>query len=75
MISDHFSVKAEIKVNHNPVDSHCNILYKYTHTINILAFNDDIVNTKLITNLKAEHYVNNTTLHFKPYKHLPDQNP
>ena len=33
-----------IKFKHNPVDSKCNILYRYTYDIDIPAFIDDIVN-------------------------------
>jgi len=54
MISDHFTVIAEIKVQHNPADSKRNILYRYTRDIDILAFNDDIVKSELIANPKAD---------------------
>ena len=53
-LSDHFTVIAEIQFKDNPVDSKCNILYRYTHSIDILAFNDDIVKSELITNPKAD---------------------
>ena len=49
-LSDHFTVIAETKFKHNPVDSKYSILYRYTHDIAILAFNDDIVKSDLITN-------------------------
>ena len=45
-LSNHFTVIAEIKFKHNPVDSKCNILYRDTHDIDILAFNDDIVKSE-----------------------------
>jgi len=53
-LSDHFTVIAEIKFKHNSVDSKCNSLYRYTHDIDILLFNDDIVKHELITNPKAD---------------------
>ena len=53
--SDHFIVIAEMKFKHNPVDSKCNILYRYTHSIDILEFNDNIVKAEPITNLKVYH--------------------
>ena len=49
---DHFTVIAEIKFNHNPVDSECNILYRYTLDIDILEFNDIV---------KSEHIINPKT--------------
>ena len=53
----------------------CNILYWYTHEIDILAFNDDIVKSELITNPKddlsqlCEQY--HTTLKTSLDKHAP----
>ena len=52
--TDGLSVIAEIPFQHNPVHSKCNILYRYIHNIDILAFNDDIVNSELITNPKSD---------------------
>ena len=53
-LSDHFTVITGIRFKHNPVDSECSILYRYTHNIDILAFNDGIVKSELITNPKAD---------------------
>jgi len=53
-LSDYFTVVAKIKFKPNPVDSKCNIFYRYTHDIDILVFNDDIVKFELITNPKAD---------------------
>ena len=53
-LSDHFTVTAEIKCKHNPFDSKCNILYRYTHSIDIHTVNDDIIKSELITNAKAD---------------------
>ena len=52
--SDHCTVTSEIKCKHNPVESKYNIIYRYTHNIDILAFNDDKVKYELITNPKAD---------------------
>jgi len=79
-LSDHFTVIGEI-FKHNPVNSKCNTLYRDTPDIDILAFNDDIVKSELITNptvITNPSNVNNTTLHLKPYltnTQLSDQNP
>ena len=80
-LSDHFTVIAEIKFKHNPVDSKCNILYRYTHDIDILAFNDDIVKSELITNpkddlpqLSEQHHTTLKKLYLTN-THLSDQNP
>ena len=48
-LSGHFTLRAGIKFKHKPVDSKCSILYRYTHDIDILAFNDDIMKSELIT--------------------------
>jgi len=74
-LSDHFTVIAEITFKHNPADSKYNILYRYTHSINILAFSDDIVKSELITQPKdnlsklCEQY--QTTLNTLLHKHAP----
>jgi len=39
---------------HNPIDSKCNILYRYPHNIDIPTFNDDIVKSQLIMIHKAD---------------------
>ena len=51
---DHFTVIAEIKFKDNPFDSKCNILYRYTHDIDILVFNDDLIKSELIINPKVD---------------------
>ena len=54
VISDHFAVIAEITFRYNPVISNCNIIYRFTHSIDILTFNDDIVKYEIIINPKAD---------------------
>ena len=39
-VFDRFTFRAEIHFKNNPVDSKCNIRYQYTHSFDILAFND-----------------------------------
>ena len=52
-VSDNFTVITEIKFKHNPVDSKCNIVYRYTPNIDIVAFKN-IGKSKLITIPKAD---------------------
>ena len=71
-LPDRFTVIAEIKFKHNPVYSKCNILCRYTHSIAILAFNDDVVKSELITNPKAElceqYHITPKTLQTRTYQ-------
>ena len=36
-LSDHFTIVAKTKFQHNPVDSKCNILYRYAHSIDVIG--------------------------------------
>ena len=70
--SDHFTITAEIQFKHNQLDSKWHILYQYTHDVDIIAFNDDIVKSELITNPKAElceqYHVTPKTLQTRTYQ-------
>ena len=52
-LSDQFNAIPKITFKQNLVDSRCNILYRYTHNIDILALNDDIIKCELNTNHKT----------------------